>query len=183
MPYTQLVSKVDAFSAGVHEGRAADMRCAPGCSACCHVELTVCGVEAEEVARGLAELPETARARLAERARAAPAYGGACVMLEDDRCLVYARRPLVCRTQGLALAYPPGFVPEAAVRAKDARGHDITWCPLNFQDAPPQPREVLDAGRLDETLAVVERLRGDGGGGRARVSLRELARRAAPTGR
>ena len=36
-------------------------------------------------------------------------------MLElDGRCAVYAHRPLVCRTQGYALRYPAGFMPEAA---------------------------------------------------------------------
>lgn len=182
MSYTELVSKVGAFSSSVHEARASDMRCGPGCASCCRVELTVCRVEGEEVARGIAGLNARVRARLAERASVAPIEGGPCVMLDGDRCVVYERRPLVCRTQGLALAYPPGFVPEAAVRAKDARGHDVTWCPLNFEGAPPRPREVLDAGRLDELLALIERLRvGEEHPGR--ISIRELAREATDPGR
>ncbi len=177
--YRPIVEKVDSFATAVHAARADDMRCAPGCSACCHVELTVCGVEAAEVARAVAALDDASRGRLAERAGAEPEAGGACVMLEDDRCVVYEARPLVCRTQGLALAYPPGFVPADAVRAKDARGHDVTWCPLNFEASPPQPAEVLDAGRVDAMLALAERLSGGGAEPRARTPLRALARAAA----
>lgn len=80
-----------------------------------------------------------------------------CVMLEDDgRCAVYASRPLVCRSQGLALAYPSDVVPVEAVRAR-AGDKALVWCPLNFTTRPPTGADVLDAGRLDEALAVLNR--------------------------
>jgi hypothetical protein len=76
-------------------------------------------------------------------------------MLElDGRCAVYAHRPLVCRTQGLALRYPAGFIPEAAVRARTDTG-EVTHCPLNFTQAAPLGADVLDAERVDQLLAVV----------------------------
>jgi hypothetical protein len=182
--YGQLTSKVDAFASKVHAERAGDMRCAPGCAACCHAELTVCAVEADRVRDGLAALSADARARIVARADAPEIDGGACVMLEEARCAIYAHRPLVCRTQGLPLAYPPGFVPANAVRAKDARGHDVVWCPLNFEGDPPRPDDVLDAGRVDEMLGLVNRLAGtDATRSDGRVSLRALARIAAGSGR
>jgi hypothetical protein len=177
-PYRELVAKVDAFGSKVHAERSSDMRCAPGCAACCDVALTVCPTEAAPIRRAVATLSADARARLAARADALEGQDGPCVMLEDGRCVVYDVRPLVCRTQGLPLAYPPGFVPLEAVFAKDARGHDLTWCPLNFEGAPPRPADVLDAGRIDEMLALVDRLNAtepDAPGDR--VSLLELARR------
>jgi hypothetical protein len=175
-PYRALVAKVDDFGAKVRAERAGDMRCAPGCAACCEVSLTVCATEAEPIRRALAALPAEARERIALRAAADDE--ARCVMLEDGRCAVYDARPLVCRTQGLPLAYPPGFVPLDAVRGRDARGHDLTWCPLNFEDRPPRAGDVLDAERVDTMLALVDR-RDDGAPGE-RVSLVELARGDAP---
>jgi hypothetical protein len=177
--YRALVDKVDAFGAKVHAERDADMQCAPGCAACCDVALTVCATEAAPIREAVAALPLDARARLAARAVALEGRDGPCVMLEDGRCVVYAARPLVCRTQGLPLAYPPGFVPVEAVRGRDARGHDLTWCPLNFRDDTPRPDDVLDAGRVDEMLALVDRLgeaRDDGADDDGRVALLALAR-------
>jgi Fe-S-cluster containining protein len=112
---------------------------------------------------GLAVLPEEARARvrargLRERARAALGEGEArCALLEEDgSCAIYAQRPLVCRSQGQALRYPEGFVPEASVRMR-IQGGAVTWCPLNYTDTAPRSEDVLDAERVDQILAVVTR--------------------------
>lgn len=188
-----LLAKVDAFERAARERRAASMSCRARCSACCHVSLTVCDVEAAVVREGLAALDHDARARLRarleglappgapgvaqralERARLEPERR--CMMLEDDgRCAIYASRPLVCRTQGLALRYPEGTIPAAAVLARGRGGADaLTWCPLNFRDAPPRAEDVLDAERVDAMLALSNR--GAGGDPEHRTSLEELAR-------
>lgn len=162
--YRALVEKVEAFTHAAFERRRADMQCAKGCSSCCEVSLTVSGVEAAEVKAGLAALPVADRMRVAQRAASERAASERadyesrptrCVMLESDgRCVVYEHRPLVCRTQGHALRYPEGFIPEHAVRARMPRGA-VTHCPLNFTAAPPKAEDVLDAERVDELLAVV----------------------------
>lgn len=170
-----LLAKVDAFERAARARRAESMACRAGCSACCHAKLTVCDVEAEIVREGLGALDAPARAALAARVGRSP---DRCVMLEDDgRCAVYASRPLVCRTQGLALRYPEGTIPVEAVLARGRGGADaLTWCPLNFQDAPPRSEDVLDAERVDAMLALSNR---DAGGdpGR-RTSLDVLAEEA-----
>jgi hypothetical protein len=109
----------------------------------------------------VAALPEPKRSELAERGRreqareaeaAAPAR---CAMLDPDgRCAVYEHRPLVCRTQGLALRYPPGVVPASAVRERLPHG-EVTCCPLNFGQRLPQASDVLDAERVDQLLGLV----------------------------
>jgi Fe-S-cluster containining protein len=118
-------------------------------------------VEASQIRAGLAAFSPRARAELAERGRreqgheAEGATSARCAMLETDgRCAIYAHRPLVCRTQGHALRYPVGFVPEAAVRTRTSSG-DVTYCPLNFTRAAPKAEDVLDAERVDQILAVV----------------------------
>jgi Fe-S-cluster containining protein len=169
--YQALVDKVDAFAAAVTGRRREDLRCGPGCAACCQVQLSVSPVEAAAIRRHLRGLPEAERAAIAAAAAAASGggAGGACVMLRGDgTCAIYAARPLVCRTQGLPLRYPAGVIPKEAVMARaQARGADmarararadgVTWCPLNFTAGPPQGADVLDAGRVDEILALVSR--------------------------
>lgn len=79
----------------------------------------------------------------------------------EGTCAIYAARPLVCRTQGLPLRYPDGVIPKEAVMAqgktKPGAADGIIWCPLNFTASPPRGPDVLDAGRVDEILALVNR--------------------------
>ena len=220
--YRALQRRVDDFEAAAVE-RGADLRCGPGCEACCHVELEVSTLEAEVVLEALCALGDEAFARLAERAsfgvegeraendaenvasggeRATLAGAGGdagvdlgsrrgtdaaladdaperCVMLEDDgRCAIYASRPLVCRSQGLALAYPSDVVPVEAVRAR-AGDKALVWCPLNFTAHPPTGADVLDAGRLDEALAVLNRALVETRDPLTRWALRDLVSAAA----
>lgn len=102
-----------------------------------------------------------------------------CVMLGDDgRCAVYAARPLVCRSQGLPLAYPNDVVPIEAVRAR-AGDKALVWCPLNFTARPPTGPDLLDAGRLDEALALLNRAFVGEGDPLLRIDLRDLVAAAA----
>ncbi len=190
--YRALRAKVDAFAVSTAERRAADLACRAGCETCCHTWLTVSAVEAEALREAIARLPAERRGRLAERGRrelareAGGEAGARCAMLDEaGQCVVYESRPLVCRTQGHALRYPPGFVPEEAVRARasggtDAPAGEITYCPLNYTQAPPRAADVLDAERVDQLLAVVNHrfalARGVPGG--ARVAISEIAREA-----
>jgi hypothetical protein len=153
--YDALVAKVEAFTRAAFEGAGADMTCHRGCSSCCEVSLTLNQAEAAALQRALEQLAPEERARLAARASAADP--GRCVLLDPDgACAAYAARPLVCRTQGLALRYPAGFIPVDAVRARSGVG-EITHCPLNFTERPPRGRDVLDAERVDQILALVNR--------------------------
>ena len=185
--YRALVEKVDGFTTAVGQRRRADLACRPGCSSCCEVWLTVSPVEAQPLRAALDALPTAARESVAqrgrqERAREARGEAARCAMLEPDgRCAVYEARPLVCRTQGLALQYPPGVVPEAAVRGRTSRG-EITYCPLNFTGAQPGAADVLDAERVDQLLAIVSvrYAHAHGLDPAARTSLSDLAADAEP---
>jgi Fe-S-cluster containining protein len=159
--YGSLVDKVDAFTHATFERRRADMACRAGCDGCCQVWLSVSTVEADAIRGALAALAPEARARVMERGvrehrrEAEGESSPRCAMLESDgRCAVYDQRPLVCRTQGHALRYPQGFIPEGAVRTRMPAG-DVTHCPLNFTRAAPNGEDVLDAERVDLLLALV----------------------------
>lgn len=166
--YDALVAKVDAFAEKVATRRPADLECRRGCSGCCAPGLTVSPVEAAAIREHL------------EAADGLPERGTdpeACAFLTPrGECSIYPARPLVCRTQGLPLLYPPDVVPAEAVMASAGEG-EVTWCPLNFTESAPDGEDVLDAGRLDEMLALINRrFVGERDEALARVPLEELAR-------
>ncbi len=149
--YRALLQKVAAAGSAIEARRQADLRCGRGCHQCCLVHLELLPVEAAAVRDHLRSMDAEGRAQIAERARAP---GEACVMLASDgSCDIYEARPLVCRTQGHALAYPPDVIPVDAVRAR--AGGDVTWCPLNYPDAPPDGADVLNVEVLDRLLFIV----------------------------
>lgn len=191
--YRALRGRVDQHEAAA-VARGADLRCGAGCEACCHVALSVSPLEAAELAAALRALDDAALAELVARlgdpdvervSEDAGFVGGVeahdvrCVMLGDDgRCAVYAARPSVCRSQGLPLAYPNDVVPIEAVRAR-AGDKALVWCPLNFTTRPPTGPDVLDAGRLDEALALLNRAFVGEGDPLLRIDLRDLVAAAA----
>jgi len=174
--YEAVVRRVEGFAAAVSERRAADMACRAGCDACCQVRLEVSAVEAAAVRRALEQLPGAARDAVRERARSGdPAR---CVMLDEaGRCAIYGARPLVCRTQGLPLRYPAGFVPADAVGLDLGQRGQATWCPLNFTERAPAGADVLDAELVDQLLAVVNQryCAATGEDPLARIALEALA--------
>lgn len=176
--YRAVVARVDSFSAGVSGRRADDLACRAGCDGCCRVELTVSPVEATSVREALGRLSSEARAEIALRARGGGEGETRCVFLGNDgRCAVYENRPLVCRTQGLPLRYPPGTVPASAIGLQLGEKGEVTWCPLNFRERMPEGADILDAGLVDQLLAVVNQRHSQRKGvdPLARESLRAIA--------
>ncbi len=166
--YAALVAKVDAFF-GAAARRGADLACGAGCSACCRVELSVSPVEAALVERAVRT-----------RGPWEPAAEGCAMLDAEGRCAVYDARPLVCRSQGLPLAYPEGTVTPGAIRGH-AGSAELSWCPLNFRRRPPVSADVFDARRADEALALVNRAfcAERGRDPLERIPLRTLAARGA----
>lgn len=161
--YRELAAKVDAFFARVTARHGAEMRCAAGCSACCHDRLTITSVEADVLRAHVAAMSEPARAAL----RASLDRTDRCAALDDaGRCQVYDARPLVCRSHGVPI--------------RTARGHlpVITACHLNFTAAGPaaaDPDCILDQTTLSATLLALDQLHGGDG---SRVDLAEVLRAA-----
>ena len=68
-------------------------------------------------------------------------------MLQDDLCLLYPVRPVICRTHGLPVL----------VRTEEGAGVDV--CPLNFTEGQtPDSRYILDLDQLNTTLASINEL-------------------------
>jgi uncharacterized protein len=144
----ELTVKVDAFFARVSERHAADVECNSGCADCCHTRLTITGVEAEAITAEVAAWSPARRAALA--ATIAAAAPDRCAALDaDDRCAIYAARPLVCRSHG------------APIRMRDPRGLPVVeTCFRNFTRGGPGAADadcVLDQTTLSALLLAVDR--------------------------
>jgi Fe-S-cluster containining protein len=150
---TELWQKVDAFFARAHAAHGASITCHAGCDACCHRRFSITGVEADALQRHLDTLGAVEREAL--RARARSGDPSRCAALRDDgRCGVYAARPIICRTHGLAL------------RFQDDRRRlpMLDACPKNYVDvdlASLDPATVLDQTTLSTLLAALDALHAD----------------------
>lgn len=148
-----LRTRVDAhFDAAAAKAGDA-MRCARGCEACCHVDLSVFEVEAAPIREALAALPSALR----ESVRAQASQTERCAMLVEGSCAVYGQRPLICRSHGVAVQLDDG---------------SVDHCPLNFTVDPPPPGTVVNLVAINEPLSVMATL-WDGHG--TRVRLADLA--------
>ncbi|MFK7987537.1 MAG: YkgJ family cysteine cluster protein [Sandaracinaceae bacterium] len=150
--YLALRAKLDRFAADVAARQSEHMLCRAGCDGCCHTKLSLSDVEAQVLRDALAAMPAAKRKALSSRSDEVR-----CRLLDDaGRCALYDARPLVCRSQGLPLRYPPDTIPVESVRARAADA-EVTWCPLNFEDVTPAADDILDAERVDVVLAVINR--------------------------
>jgi Fe-S-cluster containining protein len=155
--YRGLTAKIDGFFARVQARHPGDLQCGTGCADCCHTRLSVTSVEAAAIAELVAGLTGDERAALAElAARPLEPTDVRCAALgDDDRCRIYAARPVVCRSHG------------APIRL----GRAITACHRNFTARGPaaaDPDCVLDQTTLSMLVLAVDqdhrRAHGDPGG-------------------
>ncbi len=156
--YRQLINEVDA---AIHllidscfPGR---LRCGPGCSSCC----TRFSVLPLEAALMFAARPSWAPARAAGKDR--------CRLLSGDRCSIYPHRPIICRTQGLPIAYVH----------EDGTTLEVSACPLNFaEDHQFIHEELLFLDHYNDRLAELNRryCRTNGIDPQLRIPIELLAR-------
>ncbi len=153
----ELSAKIDAFFARVEARHGDDMQCATGCSDCCHVRLTLTEVEAAEIRRELASWPAARRSAIAANAAAST---DRCAALDPSgRCLIYAVRPVVCRSHGVPIRMREDSLP--VVRS----------CFRNFTQIAPEPDCILDQSTLSALVLAVDRASGGDG---SRIDLATL---------
>jgi len=174
---------VDAFAAAVTARYPQSFACARGCSTCCHQHLSVLPVEFARLTAAVRALDATSREAIRvrlERGRADPR----CPLLDDEgACRTYAARPLICRTHGLPIQLTEP-AEAGAPQATPPVWRDV--CPLNFTGSPGLAElpagDVLDVGRLNATLVLIDRLaegEGQTGEGQAGDAPRPAAPRTA----
>jgi hypothetical protein len=158
----ELYARVDAFfdRTSARFPGASGVTCHAGCADCCR-RFSVTALEAEAIAEGLAALSPSTRASIA--ARAARASDVCPALDEGGRCLVYAVRPVICRTHGLPIRFAPGGprslpvvggAPTVDACPKNFRGHDLAALPRDAvldQATVSTVLGALDAARAGET--------------------------------
>ena len=160
--YAELTAKVDAFFTRVAARHGDDMQCGTGCSDCCHVRLTITRVEARALRDEIAAM--TPQDREVLRTNAVTAEPDRCAALgPTGRCLVYAARPIVCRSHGAPVRMRRGSLPV------------IESCFRNFTHTEPAADCVIDQETLSALVLAVDR---EAGGDGSRVDLAELLRSA-----
>lgn len=142
--YQALVGKVDNLCATVQREFAEQISCRAGCSGCCR-EITLFPVEAAALLAALAALSSDTLAKIA--LPATTDGGGSCPLLADGLCLVYAHRPIICRTHGLPLLLA------------EAGKSRVDFCPENFRGAASLPgRAIINLDLLNQALVAINAL-------------------------
>jgi Fe-S-cluster containining protein len=132
--YNELIADIESMmSALTDEHFSTMLQCRPGCSECC-MQFSVLPLEAAILAAELENKDTT------------PHQSEKCLLLDDDLCTVYEVRPIICRTQGLALAYID----------ESAGAIEVSACPLNFPDDFSFTHEnVLYMDQFNQRLAAL----------------------------
>ena len=143
--YRQLVARVNDLCAAIEQALPGQITCSAGCSSCC-TSINIFPVEAAALRQTLSSLPdgeaETIRRHVSEHAD-----GERCPLLSNQRCLLYAARPIICRSHGLPILF-----------MEDDRQR-IDCCPLNPLDRESLtgPR-IIDLDKLNTLLVAVNAL-------------------------
>ena len=142
--YLALVEKVDAFFDRVAGRYAEKIKCGPGCADCCKRSLSLFPFEIERMLEAAAGLPTTDLEDVIQRARQADPEA-ACPLLKEGHCLIYAARPVICRTHGLPMLVP---------------GEDsLSMCVYNLKGLEHLDGDcVLDLKPVNQILATVNHL-------------------------
>jgi uncharacterized protein len=112
--YRNLTTEIDLrIKDLIHQRFSACLQCRPGCSDCC-IAFSVLPLEAAILREAFSRKHGPLPALFPENR---------CVfLLENDLCNLYDLRPILCRTQGMALAYLD----------EESQTIEVSACPLNF---------------------------------------------------
>jgi Fe-S-cluster containining protein len=144
--YFQMVARVDALCCGILGALNSQITCSEGCSSCC-TAITLFPVEAAALHAALEIMPEAQREEILNFV-STHADGERCPLLKDHRCLLYAVRPIICRTHGLPIIY------------SDGSQRKVDCCPLNLseEEQPLSGCAVIDLDKLNTLLVTVNAL-------------------------
>lgn len=114
--YRNLTTEIDLrIKDLIHQRFSTNLQCRPGCSDCC-IAFSVLPLEAAILREALSGSQRPLPTLLLENR---------CVFLqENDLCDLYDLRPILCRTQGMALAYLD----------EESQTIEVSACPHNFSE-------------------------------------------------
>ena len=153
-----LYQKVADFEAKENEEAKAFSQCRAGCSRCCYVDLSVFGVEAKNIEDWFSSLSLEKKSELRQLwlkpQTQTKSFSGedvtSCAFLVDEKCTIYEARPLICRTQGMALKF------------KNHESEYVDICPLNEEMLNLlASSEIINLDLLNSILVQLEKIRGE----------------------
>lgn len=148
-----LYSKVDKFEKDISQNYHAQLSCKDGCSKCCYTDLSIFQVEADLISNWFTGLPAIHKLSLLkkwqEELKTTKNFQdetvSSCVFLNHESCTIYEVRPLICRTQGMALKF----------KYEDENFIDI--CPLNEAILDHlNESEVMNLDLINKILSSIE---------------------------
>jgi uncharacterized protein len=109
--YQKFLDKTTKLATSLERQHDQHMQCRLGCSFCC-MDYSLFPVEYYSMLRNLKETEVRINENAAENE---------CVFLVNNACMIYAFRPMICRTHGLPLLY-----------TNDEGEWELSACELNF---------------------------------------------------
>ncbi|WP_300670365.1 YkgJ family cysteine cluster protein [Desulfoluna sp.] len=142
--YETLLARVSARCEEIESVLSGHMACRKGCGGCC-LNISLFPVEALRLRLAFDTLEED-RTAFALAQAATSSDEGPCPLLDETgACLLYAHRPLICRTHGLPILFDDG-----------QGNRRVDFCPENFQALESLSGEVmLDLDPMNQMLAAV----------------------------
>jgi len=144
--YYQMIARVDALCRGIQDALSTRITCSKGCSGCC-TAITLFPVEAAALNAALEALPDEQRTAIRQHV-AENSGGERCPLLKDHCCLLYAARPIICRTHGLPIIFTEG------------NQRKIDCCPRNLgeNEQVVSGSTIIDLDKLNTLLVAVNAL-------------------------
>jgi Fe-S-cluster containining protein len=143
--YNQLIARVDNLCNAIEEALGEQITCSAGCSSCC-TAITIFPVEAAALLYAVEALPEHEAESIRQHV-SLNASGERCPLLSHNHCLLYASRPIICRTHGLPITYT------------EDNQHKSDCCPLNMTETESViGMNVIDLDKLNALLVAVNAL-------------------------
>jgi Fe-S-cluster containining protein len=150
----QVHQKIATFESSMPSALLEKSNCKKGCSRCCYVDLSVFQVEADYIVNWFNKLDSIDKKQLIHKWQTEKQHKQlnfnqelteACVFLKQEECTIYKARPLICRTQGLALNFE---IDKQAF---------VDICPLNenmLQEI--SPKQILNLDLINMILASLQ---------------------------
>lgn len=145
--YNNFIKRIDFFFEQNLKKYKDEINCKPGCWKCCrNHDLSVCVVEAYNIVKYLRE--NQTENNIKEQLRyIEDSQDKYCPFLTKHKiCFIYPVRPLICRTEGIALA--EGNI----IQDKDVK---VYWCEENFKNITPELNFILNIKSSEEILGTL----------------------------